>query len=401
MLTAAHWGSMLESKAPAAATLAVVAPYDGAQIATVDTAGPKQAEDALAAAYALYRHRAGWLRLHQRVAILERLAVLMTEHQDVLALEAAREGGKPLVDSRVEITRAIDGVRLCIEHIRGHAGDVIPMGTTAAAAGRVAFTQKEPIGVVVAGECVQPSLNLIVHQVLAGIAAGCPVIVKPASTTPLSCLRLVALLLEAGLPRGWCQVAVCGRAVAEPTRHGPSRRVLQLHRQRRRGLVSALETRSRHAVRAGARRCCPVIIGPNADEELSVNAVLKGGFYHAGQVCVSVQRVYVPRAKARGWAQALAERAKRLKIGDPTDASTEVGPLIQHSETKRIHEWVTAAIDAGAERLCGGDPLSPSTYPATVLLDPPLDADVSRKETLRAGGVRLRLRRHRAGVRAG
>ena len=174
MLTAAHWGLMLESKAPAAATLVVVAPYDGAQIATVDTAGPKQAEDALAAAYALYRNRAGWLRLHQRVAILERLAVLMTEHQDVLALEAAREGGKPLVDSRVEITRAIDGVRLCIEHIRGHAGDVIPMGTTAAAAGRVAFTQKEPIGVVVAVSAFNHPLNLIVHQVLAGDRGGLP-----------------------------------------------------------------------------------------------------------------------------------------------------------------------------------------------------------------------------------
>jgi len=380
MLTAAHWGSMLESKAPAAATLAVVAPYDGAQIATVDTAGPKQAEDALAAAYALYRHRAGWLRLHQRVAILERLAVLMTEHQDVLALEAAREGGKPLVDSRVEITRAIDGVRLCIEHIRGHAGDVIPMGTTAAAAGRVAFTQKEPIGVVVAVSAFNHPLNLIVHQVLAGIAAGCPVIVKPASTTPLSCLRLVALLLEAGLPRGWCQVAVCGRAVAE--------QLVTDHRVAFFSFIGSGDVGwSLRSKLAAGTRCAlehggvaPVIIGPNADEELSVNAVLKGGFYHAGQVCVSVQRVYVPRAKARGWAQALAERAKRLKIGDPTDASTEVGPLIQHSETKRIHEWVTAAIDAGAERLCGGDPLSPSTYPATVLLDPPLDADVSRKE---------------------
>jgi len=108
--------------------------------------------------------------------------------------------------------------------------------------------------------------------------------------------------------------------------------------------------------------------------------VLKGGFYHAGQVCVSVQRVYVPRAQARGWAQALAERAKKLRIGDPTDAATEVGPLIQHSETARIHQWVTAAIAGGAQRLCGGEPLGPSTYPCTVLLDPPLDADVSRNE---------------------
>ena len=214
-LTAKHWGLMLESAAAAAGRATVVAPYDGAVIATVDTAGVQHAEDALAAAHRLYRNRTVWLPLHQRVAILERLAALMTQHQDVLALEAAREGGKPLVDSLVEITRAIDGVRLCIEHIRGHAGDVIAMGTTAASAGRVAFTQKEPIGVVVAVSAFNHPLNLIVHQVLAGVAAGCPVIVKPASTTPLSCLRLVQLLRAAGLPNAWCQVVVAGRAVAE------------------------------------------------------------------------------------------------------------------------------------------------------------------------------------------
>ncbi len=248
---------------------------------------------------ALYRNRALWLPLHQRVAILERLALLMSEHQDVLAIEAAREGGKPLGDSRVEITRAIDGVRLCIEHIRGHAGDVIPMGTTAAAAGRIAFTQKEPIGVVVAVSAFNHPLNLIVHQVLAGIAAGCPVIVKPASTTPLSCLRLVQLLRAAGLPSAWCQVVVAGRAIAEA-----------LVTDRRVGFFSFIGSGevgwSLRSKLAPGTRCAlehggvaPVIIGPDADQELSVNAVLKGGFYHAGQVCVSVQRVYVPRGQAR------------------------------------------------------------------------------------------------------
>ena len=371
---------MLESKAVPAGKVAVIAPYDGTEIATVDTAGPKHAEDALAVAHALYRNRAGWLRLHQRVAILERLAVLMTEHQDVLALEAAREGGKPLVDSRVEITRAIDGVRLCIEHIRGHAGDVIPMGTTAASAGRIAFTQKEPIGVVVAVSAFNHPLNLIVHQVLAGVAAGCPVIVKPASTTPLSCLRLVQLLRLAGLPDAWCQVVVAGRAIAETLVTDGRIGFFSFIGSGEVGwsLRSKLAPGTRCALEHGG--VAPVIIGPDADQELSVNAVLKGGFYHAGQVCVSVQRVYVPRGQARGWAQALADRARKLKIGDPTDATTEVGPLIQHSETTRIHQWVTAAVAGGAQRLCGGDPLSPSTYPATVLLDPPLHADVSRKE---------------------
>jgi len=375
-----HWRLLVESSVAPERSASVVAPFDGAEIATVDVAGPRHADDALAAAYALYRNRDAWLPLHERVAILDKLGALMTQHRDVLALEAAREGGKPLVDSKVEITRAIDGVRLCTEHIRRDAGDVIPMGTTAAAAGRLAFTQKEPIGVVVAVSAFNHPLNLIVHQVLAAVAAGCPVIVKPASTTPLSCLRIVELLHEAGLPKAWCQALVCGRVVAE-----------RLVTDARVGFLSFIGSGevgwALRAKLAPGTRCAlehggvaPVIVGPNADHELALTAVLKGGFYHAGQVCVSVKRVYVPRAHARGWAQALADRAKLLRIGDPTDPKTEVGPLIQHGETTRIHQWVTAAVAAGAERLCGGEPLSPSTYPCTVLLDPPADADVSRKE---------------------
>jgi len=375
-----HWKLLAQSNAAPERTATVVAPYDGAEIATVDVAGPHHAEDALAAAYALYRNRDGWLPLHMRVAILDKLGALMTQHQELLALEAAREGGKPLVDSRVEIARAIDGVRLCTEHIRTDAGDVIPMGTTAAAAGRLAFTQKEPIGVVIAVSAFNHPLNLIVHQVLAAVAAGCPVIVKPASTTPLSCLRIVELLHQAGLPSAWCQALVCGRAVAE-----------QLVTDARVGFLSFIGSGevgwALRAKLAPGTRCAlehggvaPVIIGPNADHELALTAVLKGGFYHAGQVCVSVKRVYVPRAHARGWAQSLADRAKLLRIGDPTDPKTEIGPLIQHGETTRVHQWVTAAVAAGAERSCGGEPLSPSTYPCTVLLDPPADADVSRKE---------------------
>ncbi len=379
-LTPKHWGLMLESGAHAANKMTVVAPYDGAEIATVDVSGPKHAEDALHTAYALYRNRSSWLPLHERVAILDRLGDAMRGHRDELALEAAREGGKPLADSKVEVARAIDGVRLCAEHVRGHAGDVIPMATTPASAGRIAFTQKEPIGVVVAVSAFNHPLNLIVHQVLAGVAAGCPVIVKPASTTPLSCLRLVKLLHEAGLPPAWCQALVAGRGVAE-----------QLVTDARVGFFSFIGSGevgwALRAKLAPGTRCAlehggmaPVIVAAGADREASVAAVLKGGFYHAGQVCVSVQRVYVPRAQARGWAQALAERARLLKIGDPTDPATEIGPLIQHSETARVHAWVTEAIKAGAERLCGGEPLGPSLYPCTVLLDPPGDADVSRKE---------------------
>ena len=137
-----RWPLLLsKSRAPAGVDT-VAAPYDGAPIAEVETAGPDHVEDALRVAHGLFRDQDAWLPLAERIAILERTAEIMSEYADLLALEAAREGGKPLMDSRAEVTRAIDGVRICIEHIRSDAGDVIPMGTTAAGSGRLAFTQK-------------------------------------------------------------------------------------------------------------------------------------------------------------------------------------------------------------------------------------------------------------------
>src|SRR5262245_17563602 len=183
----------------------VSAPYDGTLLATVDTADPSVTEHALSTAYALYRNRDAWLSQPQRIDILRNVAKLMQDRAESLAVEAAREGGKPLMDSRVEVARAIDGVLNCAELLRSEAGHVIPMNLNGASMGRIAFTQREPIGVVVAVSAFNHPLNLIVHQVGPAIAAGCPVIVKPAEDTPLSCYRFVALLRECGFPEGWCQ----------------------------------------------------------------------------------------------------------------------------------------------------------------------------------------------------
>ena len=129
----------------------------------------------------------------------------MARRAEELAVEAAREGGKPLADSRVEVARAIDGMAICIETLRTEAGEEIPMGVNPASQGRLAFTHREPIGVVVAVSAFNHPLNLIVHQVGPAVAAGCPVIVKPAEDTPLSCMRFIEILREAGLPEGWAQ----------------------------------------------------------------------------------------------------------------------------------------------------------------------------------------------------
>ena len=359
----------------------VTAPYDGTAIAEVETGDESHVETALTTAYGLFRNRDGWLGLAQRIAIIEGAAAIMTARHEELSVEAAREGGKPLPDSRVEVSRAIDGMHLCIEALNTDQGHVIPMGMSASSAGRLAFTQKEPVGVVVAVSAFNHPLNLIVHQVAAGVAAGCPVIVKPADDTPLSCLRFVSILHEAGLPPEWCQVLIASD-IPVATKLVTDERVgfFSFIGSARVGwmLRSQLAPGTRCALEHGGS--APAILAEDADLDLALHTILKGGFYHAGQVCVSVQRVYAQRAMAKDFATRLAKAAGELTIGDPTNADTDVGPLIRHGEVTRVHEWVTEAIDAGAERLCGGEPLSDSCYACTVLLDPPEDAKVSALE---------------------
>ncbi len=361
--------------------LDVLAPFDNKLLAKVETSGLDHVDDALTTAHSLFRNRDAWLSVPDRIAILDRTATLMAERADELALLAASEGGKPLTDSIVEVTRAIDSVRLCIESLRGQAGEVISLGTTPATVGRIAFTQKEPIGVVVAVSAFNHPLNLIVHQVGPAIASGCPVLVKPAADTPLSCLKFVALLREAGLPEAWCQAIVTDdRDAAE-----------KLVTDRRVGFFSfigsarvgwMLRSKLAPGVRCALEHggVAPLFLTQDSDFELALPAVLKGGFYHAGQVCVSVQRLYAPRARAEQFALDLASAASQLVVGDPTAASTQVGPLIRNAEVVRVGEWVDAAVASGAKLLCGGNAISSSCYAPTVLLDPPSDARVSVEE---------------------
>ena len=362
-------------------TLEVRSPWDGRRVGTAATSGPQQVDATMGVAWSLYRDRGGWLPVHRRIEILDRLAALMTREAEGLALVAASEGGKPLADSRVEVHRAIDGVKLCIETLRTEPGQVVPIGTTEATAGRIAFTRKEPVGVVVAVSAFNHPLNLIVHQVAPAVAAGCPVVVKPANDTPLSCLNFARLLHDAGLPPEWCQVVVAEDLdTAE-----------MLVTDRRVGFLSFIGSAKvgwmlRSKLAPGARCAlehggvAPVVVAGDCDRELALTSVLKGGFYHAGQVCVSVQRVFVPREEAEAFARDFGERANKLVVGDPTDEATEVGPLIRPAEVERVGAWVTEAVEGGATVVTGGMPLHNHCYAPTVLLDPPADCRVSREE---------------------
>ncbi|MCK9193924.1 MAG: aldehyde dehydrogenase family protein, partial [Nevskia sp.] len=305
------------------------APFDRSPIARVALADAAAVEQALATAQALFRNRDAWLPLARRIEILATAADLLRARAEALALAAAREGGKPLVDSRIEVARAIDSLRLCVEQMRSDQGEVIPMRVNAASANRLAFTQLEPIGVVVAISAFNHPLNLIAHQIGPALAAGCPVIVKPARTTPLSCFSLVAILREAGLPEAWCQAlvpednALISRLAADPrvafvSFIGSAKVGWQLRSQLAPGALCALE----HGGVA------PVIVAADAELDTAVALIAKGGYYHAGQVCVSVQRVFVERPLLPRFIAALKAQAEALRVGDPTSPDTEVGPLI-------------------------------------------------------------------------
>jgi len=372
---------MLQSDRPATGVLAVDSPFDGRELDQVATSGADHVDDALTAAHALFRDRDSWLSVPERLDILNKAAAIMQTQIEELTLLAASEGGKPYTDSKVEVLRAIDGVHLCAEVLRSHPGKVIPIGTTPATAGRVAFTQKEPIGVVVAVSAFNHPLNLIVHQVGPAVASGCPVIVKPAADTPLSCIRFVEILREAGLPDAWCQVVVANdRDTAEKLVTDARVGFFSFIGSARVGwmLRSKLAPGARCALEHGG--AAPLFLAPPYDRDAALVATLKGGFYHAGQVCVSVQRVFAPRADAAEFAKTLADRASQLKVGAPEDAQTEVGPLIRAAEVDRVSAWVDEAVAAGAKLLCGGKKISDTCYAPTVLLNPPSDARVSTLE---------------------
>jgi acyl-CoA reductase-like NAD-dependent aldehyde dehydrogenase len=360
--------------------LEVVNPYDLSKIGSVPVSSESKADQLLAAADSLYKNRKGWLPAFKRIEILDKAAAIMNDRFEELAHQIANEGGKPLMDARVEVARAVDGIKLCAKELLYLRGEEIPMDLTAAGAGRMAFTTREPTGPVVAVSAFNHPLNLIVHQVTPAIAVGCPVIIKPADDTPLSALSYVQILYEAGLPEEWCQFIACDIPTAEKLVTDPRVGFFTFIGSGKVGwmLRSKLAPGTRCALEHGG--AAPVIVDESADLDEMLPKLVKGGFYHAGQVCVSVQRVLAPHAMVDDVAQRIADAASKLKVGNAIHEETEVGPLIRPREVDRVAQWVSEAKEAGAKVVTGGEKLGATTYAPTVLLNPPDDALVSQNE---------------------
>lgn len=360
--------------------LEVVNPFDLKPIGAVKLAQWEDIDGYLQTAQQLHKNRDRWMPAHQRVDILQKTAALMQVRFEELAYLIANEGGKPLGDARVEVTRAIDGVKLCIKEIPNLAGKQIPMDLTAAGAGRTAFTQREPIGPVVAVSAFNHPLNLIVHQVAPAVATGCPVLVKPADDTPLSCKAFVDILIEAGLPEECCRFVPCDIPTAEQMVTDPRVAFFSFIGSGKVGwmLRSKLAAGTRCALEHGG--AAPVIIDDSADIEAMIPSLVKGGFYHSGQVCVSVQRVFAPSAMADDIARLISNQAEKLIVGNAVNEDTDAGPLIRPREADRVSDWVQEAKDAGAQVMTGGKKIGDTTYAPTVLLRAPESAKVSRQE---------------------
>ena len=363
------------------ARLHVTNPSTGETIRELPTDDREAALGKLDAAWACFHDRSQALALHERIEILERLHALMTSEEQALAELIALEGGKPLQDALVEASRATAGVRIAINVISEDLGTVIPLGHRAASAGRSNFTRKFSRGVVLAFSAFNHPLNLIVHQIVPAFATGSPCVVKPAPDTPLSCLRLVELMHAAGVPRDYVQASVsedlevaaamvASDRIAFFSFIGSARVGWMLRGQLHPGVRCALE----HGGVA------PAIVTPSADLDLAVPSITKGGYYHAGQVCVSTQRVYAHGSVFEALVERLSARVGALKVGDASDAATEVGPLIRAAEVDRIESWVEEAVQAGAKAVVGGTRSGGNFFKPTLMTGVPADAKLSTEE---------------------
>lgn len=361
-------------------TLKIYSPYNEVLLQQLPLQTATEAEHALHTAYALHQNREIWLPAYERIAVLEKLVQLMEMQRAELARTATREGGKPLIDSEIEIDRAIQGVKIALQSLSQLKGEQVPMGLTPATANRLAFTTCEPRGVVLAISAFNHPVNLIIHQVIPAVAVGCPVIIKPALETPLSCLKLVELLYQAGLPEAWCQVLICDNQLTQKLVADPRVSFLSFIGSSQVGwqLRSLLAPGSHCALEHGG--VAPVIVEPDANLAKALPELVKSSFYHAGQVCVSTQRIYAHTDIYREFAEQIAIAASNLVVGDPLSVNTEVGPLIRLFDVERVDNWVKDAVAKGAKLLCGGKSLSRTCYAPTVLLNPPDNCLVSKQE---------------------
>jgi acyl-CoA reductase-like NAD-dependent aldehyde dehydrogenase len=353
----------------------VKSPYDQTVVGRVALADTALAEAAIEAAHAAFAR--GDFPQYERAAFLDRAAHLAAERVEDLALTIAAEAGKPLKTARVEASRCADTLTFSAVEARKLTGGTVPMDATAGGAGKLGVMLRVPYGVVGAISPFNFPLNLVAHKLGPAIAAGNAVVLKPAGQTPITALKLAQILLDAGLPEGWLSVVPgSGSTVGNALVSHPLVKAITFTGSAKVGWGIRSEVPHKKVnLELGSN--APLIVNEDGDWEAAADKAQIHAFAHAGQVCISIQRILVHEAVADQFIERLVANVEKLTVGDPLDPATDVGPLITPGDRDRVKQWIDEAVAAGAELLTGGELVDEGRCLApTLLKSPPKDAKV-------------------------
>ena len=353
----------------------VRSPYDGTVVGRVAEGDAALVDRAAKAAHEAFE--SADFPQYERAALLDRAAHLVAERTEDLALAIAAEAGKPLKTATVEAERCVDTLTFSATEARKLTGGTVPMAASPAGVGKLGVMLRVPYGVVGAISPFNFPLNLVAHKLGPAIAAGNAVVLKPAGQTPVSALKLAEILVEAGLPDGWLSVipgpgSEVGNAIVE---HELTR---ALSFTGSAGVGWGIRSKVPHKkVNLELGSNAPLIVNADGDWETAADKAKLHAFSHAGQSCISIQRILVHEDVADDFTARLVANTEALRVGDPLDPETDVGPLITGDDRDRVKEWVEEAVAGGAELLTGGELVDEGRCLAPTLLSaPPRDAKV-------------------------
>jgi acyl-CoA reductase-like NAD-dependent aldehyde dehydrogenase len=330
----------------------VRSPYDASLVAVVHRAGASEVEQAIAGAAEAFeetRRLPSW----RRAEILETISRLVLERRDELARTIALEAGKPIKTARVEAERAAFTFKIAAEETKRIYGEIVPLDWVPGTERRTAHVRRVPLGPIAGITPFNFPLNLVVHKVAPALAAGNPIVVRPASQTPVSALTLGEIVLEAGWPTNGIAVVPSSTDVAAPLVEDERIALLTFTGSPAVGWgLKGRAGRKRVTLELGGN--AGVIVNADADVPFAAERVAWGGFVYSGQTCISVQRVYVHADVHDAFLEELLPRVAALKTGDPLDEATDVGPIIDQGASARVEEWLDEAAAGGASTLAGG-----------------------------------------------
>jgi acyl-CoA reductase-like NAD-dependent aldehyde dehydrogenase len=326
--------------------------FDGSQAAAVCRASRADVEEAIGAA-ARTAPQTRFMPAHKRSEVLNHIAAALRARHEELARQVAVEAGKPIRTARQEIDRTVFTFTLAGEEAKRVGGELVPMDVAPAGENRVGLIRRFAIGPVGAITPFNYPMNLVAHKVAPALAAGCPVVLRPASATPLSALSLAGIIHESGYPKGGFSVVPCSTGAADPLITDERIKLLTFTGSPAVGWPFKNRAgRKRVTLELGGN--AGVIVHHDADLDYAVSRIVTYAFGYAGQSCISVQRIFVHASVFREFMQKLLPAVRALQVGDPLDEKTDVGPMIDEGSAAEIEVWVREAVAEGAKVMAGG-----------------------------------------------